>query len=67
VRGKHQLRGSHGSTRATWATVLRILEQSGEEFRPLISHRLPLRETIEGFELSRTKAASKVIVLPQEA
>jgi 2-desacetyl-2-hydroxyethyl bacteriochlorophyllide A dehydrogenase len=66
VRGKHQLRGSHGSTRATWATVLKILEQSGEEFRPLISHRLPLRDTIEGFELSRTKAATKVIVLPQQ-
>ncbi len=67
VRGKHQLRGSHGSTRATWATVLKILAQSGDEFRPLISHRVGLRETVEGFELSRSKAASKVIVRPQQA
>lgn len=64
VRGKHQLRGSHGSTRATWATVLRILAESGEEFRPLISHRLGLADTIEGFRLSITKEASKVIVFP---
>lgn len=67
VRGKHQLRGSHGSTRATWATVLRILAESGEEFRPLISHRVRLDETVEGFRLSLSKEASKVIVLPKLA
>lgn len=64
VRGKHQLRGSHGATRATWATVLKLLASSGEEFRPLISHRVGLAETIEGFRLSLSKEASKVIVFP---
>lgn len=66
VRGKHQLRGTHGATRATWATVLKLLAASGEEFRPLISHRVGLADTIEGFRLSIAKAASKVIVFPNQ-
>ena len=65
VRSKHQLRGSHGATRATWVTVLRLLAQFGDEFRPLISHRLPLAETVHGFELSLRKEACKVVVVPR--
>ena len=67
VRSKHQIRGSHGAVRSTWHTVLRLLEQSGEEFRPLITHRLALSETVEGFELARSKAALKVVVRPERA
>lgn len=67
VRGKHQLRGSHGATRSTWATVLKLLAESGEEFRGLISHRVSLADTLRGFEMSLSKEASKVIVLPKHA
>jgi len=67
VRGKHQLRGSHGAARATWATVLKLLAESGEEFRGLISHRVPLADTVRGFEMSLSKEASKVVVLPKPA
>ncbi len=63
VRRRHQIRGSHGAVRATWLTVLRLLAKSGESFRPLISHRIALGETLGGFELSRSKAAVKVMVL----
>ena len=38
-----------------------------EEFRPLISHRVPLAETVQGFELSIRKQASKVVVMPKLA
>jgi threonine dehydrogenase-like Zn-dependent dehydrogenase len=65
VRNKHQIRGSHGAIRSTWTTVLRILAEAGEQFRPLITHRIALGETIEGFELSRSKAAMKVMILPE--
>ena len=64
VRMRHQVRGSHGAPRATWNTVLRLLAQSGDMFRPLISHRVALADTVGGFELSRSKAAVKVMVLP---
>lgn len=67
VRNKHQIRGSHGALRSTWVTVLRILAESGEEFRPMISHRLGLGETVEGFELARSKAAVKVMLVPEGA
>jgi 2-desacetyl-2-hydroxyethyl bacteriochlorophyllide A dehydrogenase len=65
VRNKHQLRGSHGATRSTWVTVLKLLAQCGEDFRQLISHRLPLAETVHGFELSLRKQASKVVIMPK--
>lgn len=64
VRNKHQLRGSHGSRPRTWDAVLRVLSESGEEFRPMITHRIPLSEGIEGFELARRKVASKVMIEP---
>ena len=64
VRNKHQIRGSHGAVRTTWITVLRLLAQSGAMFRPLISHRIALADTVKGFELSRSKEAVKVMVLP---
>jgi len=64
VRRRQQIRGSHGAVRATWRTVLRLLAQSGETFRPLISHRIALADTVDGFELSRSKAAVKVMILP---
>ena len=67
VRNKHQIRGSHGAVRSTWHTVLRILAQSGEDFRPLITHRLALSEAVQGFELARSKAAMKVMVRPDHA
>ena len=33
-------------------------------FRPMITHRLPLDRGLEGFELSRQRAASKVMLRP---
>ena len=65
VRNKHQIRGSHGAGRATWLTVLRLLAQSGETFRPLITHRIDLEDTVDGFELGRSKVAVKVMVTPK--
>jgi threonine dehydrogenase-like Zn-dependent dehydrogenase len=64
VRNKHQIRGSHGSRPQTWGAVLKVLAESGEAFRPMITHRIPLAEAIEGFELARRKVASKVMILP---
>ncbi|WP_342641756.1 zinc-dependent alcohol dehydrogenase [Rhodoligotrophos ferricapiens] len=66
VRRKLQLRGSHGSRPAIWEKVLRVLGESGESFRPMITHRLPLDEAVEGFELARRKEASKVMLMPQD-
>ncbi|MCW3473582.1 zinc-dependent alcohol dehydrogenase [Limobrevibacterium gyesilva] len=64
VRMRHQLRASHGSARATWDRVLALMARDPEAYRPMITHRLPLDRGLEGFELARQRAASKVILRP---
>ena len=67
VRMRHQLRASHGAGRRTWDRVLAHLCRDPEAFRPMITHRLPLERGLEGFELARQRAASKVILTPSPA
>ena len=64
VRNRHQLRATHGCERPTWDKVLTLLGRDPESFRPMITHRLPLERGIEGFELARQRAASKVMLRP---
>ncbi len=64
VRMRHQLRASHGAERGTWDRVIAHLAGDPEGFRPMITHRMPLSRGIEGFELSRQRAASKVMLTP---
>lgn len=65
VRRKLQIRGSHGSRRSDWIRVVELLSKHGEQFRPMISHRLPLRDILTGFALAHGRAASKVMIFPQ--
>nr|WP_255574770.1 alcohol dehydrogenase catalytic domain-containing protein [Caldovatus aquaticus] len=64
VRARHQLRATHGAARSTWDRVLALLARDPEGFRVLITHRLPLERGLEGFELARQRAASKVMLAP---
>lgn len=64
VRNRHQLRASHSSRRETWDKVVKLVAAAPEAFRPMITHRLPLARGVEGFELARQRAASKVMLLP---
>ena len=66
VRRKLRILGSHGSRREDWARVISTLERHGDAFRPMITHRLPLSRVEEGFSLAHSRAASKVIIHPQE-
>ncbi|HQT79833.1 MAG TPA: alcohol dehydrogenase catalytic domain-containing protein [Rhodopila sp.] len=64
VRARHQLRGTHGCDRRNWDKVLTLLGRDPEAFRPMITHRMPLARGLEGFELARQRAASKVMLTP---
>lgn len=64
VRNRHQLRASHGSEHATWERVIALMARDPEAYRPMITHRLPLARGLEGFELARQRAASKVMLQP---
>ena len=63
VREHQQIRGSYRAPLATWQRVVDFLADNADMAREMISHRLPLEKAIEGLELSRTKAASKVMVV----
>lgn len=63
VRDHQQIRGSYRAPVATWPRVLRFLAENVDLVRQMISHRLPLARAIEGLELSRSKAASKVLIV----
>ncbi|HEY2621298.1 MAG TPA: alcohol dehydrogenase catalytic domain-containing protein [Acetobacteraceae bacterium] len=64
VRARHQLRATHGCARTTWDRVLGLMAREPERLRPMITHRLPLERGLEGFELARQRAASKVMLRP---
>ncbi len=64
VRARHQLRATHTCARSTWDRVLTLVAADPERFRPMITHRMPLDRGLEGFELARQRAASKVMLRP---
>ncbi len=63
VREHQQIRGSYRSPLPTWQRVVDFLAANSAIATEMISHRLPLDKAIEGLELSRSKGASKVMVV----
>ena len=63
VRDHQQIRGSYRAPVTTWPRVLQFLGENVELVRQMISHRLPLEKAVEGLELSRSKGASKVMIV----
>ncbi len=56
--------GSVGYTPATWDRMMKILRQGAVRLNDLITHRLPLAQWREGFDLCESKAAIKVLISP---
>ena len=65
VRQQQQLRGTQRGKRRNWTRAFDFVVTQGERLAPMITHRLPLDQAIEGFELARRKQASKVMLLPE--
>jgi len=49
---------------ATWTRVIEFLTRNADLVRQMITHRVPLNRALEGFELARKRAASKVLIFP---
>lgn len=64
VRQKQQIRASHSSMRRHWDVVQKVMAANPEQFRPMITHRIGLGETLDGFRLAHDRIASKVMVFP---
>ena len=63
VREHQHIIGSYRAPTPTWQRVVDFLSSNVDHAREMISHRLPLSQAVEGLELSRTKVASKVLVV----
>jgi len=59
------LTGSHHFTPFTFQRALKLLQYGLVQVKPLISHRLPLDRTQEGFDIVVGQKGLKVIVFPQ--
>jgi threonine 3-dehydrogenase len=63
VREHQQIRGSYRSPIPTWRRVVDFLDAHASVAAEMISHRVSLDKAIDGIELSRSRAASKVLVV----
>jgi threonine dehydrogenase-like Zn-dependent dehydrogenase len=59
-----QLKGHFGYDWVSWKNCIRLLAKGTLQIAPLISHTLPLSRWAEGFELTRSKKAVKVVLKP---
>jgi L-iditol 2-dehydrogenase len=65
VRDKKQLRAAHDTTSRALDESIRLLAENAAVLSRLITHRQPLSNAIEAFELARSRQAVKVMLLPQ--
>jgi threonine dehydrogenase-like Zn-dependent dehydrogenase len=64
VRGRQQMIGCSRAPDSAWHAVIAALVEAPGSFLPMITHRLPLREALAGFDLAHQRAASKVLLYP---
>lgn len=58
--------GDKSTNPITWERTMRIINNHLIDLNPLISARIPMSQWKEGYELTRSGKAYKVIMLPQE-
>lgn len=64
VRRRLRMVGSYRATHDIWVKCVSALAANPDSFRPMVTHRLPLAEGVEGFRLGFAKQASKVLLFP---
>ena len=58
------LRGHYGYDWVSWTNCIRLIEKGSLAMGPRISHTMSLERWEEGFALTRSKEATKVILMP---
>jgi threonine dehydrogenase-like Zn-dependent dehydrogenase len=64
VRNRQQIRGAHASKRAAWEVMARRIHKTPEAVRPFVSLVLGLDDAISGFDRSKARDVSKVVLQP---
>ena len=64
VRQSKSIIGAYGYDTDTWLRAISLLTTGRVRTEPMITHRLPLTEAVQGFEAAVSREAVKVIFLP---
>lgn len=64
VRRSKSIIGAYGYDAEIWRRAIKLLSSGKVKVKPMITHRLPLSEAKEGFELAVKKEAASVLFLP---
>ncbi len=64
MRSSKSIIGAYGYDRDIWLRALHLFSSGKVRVEPMITHRLPLSEAEQGFEMAVRKEAAKVIFLP---
>jgi threonine dehydrogenase-like Zn-dependent dehydrogenase len=64
VRGRKKLLGAYTYDTQTWSRVITLLASDLLDVEAMITHKLPLNEAEEGFQLAINKEAAKVVFTP---
>lgn len=65
VREQLQLRGTNRGRMADWQRTLDFVVRQGAALAPMVTHRLPLRDALAGFATTRSRQATKAMLLPE--
>ncbi|MGI6114109.1 MAG: zinc-dependent alcohol dehydrogenase [Mahellales bacterium] len=62
VHKRITIMGSVGHSMNTWDIMMRMIRNTGIDLKPIISHRMPLSQWQEAFELMKNKKALKIVM-----
>ena len=58
--------GSFNYERVDWEIALNLIDQGKVKVRPLVTHKLPISDWLEGFTLAEEKKGIKVLLYPED-
>lgn len=64
VRSSKSIIGAYSYNKDIWPRSLTLLSSGKVKFEPMITHRIPISQAREGFELAVRKEAAKVLFIP---
>lgn len=60
------IQGDKSTSSISWVRAMRILNSGRIDLKPMVTHEIPMSRWLEGYELSRSGEAMKVVMHPQE-
>lgn len=65
VRNQFQIKGSFRPLESAWPTMIEFLACHHKKLKSMVSHVIPLDQSVEGFQMAMNKNATKVVIKPE--